>query len=121
MQQTATYSMIVAQLLNRRREELGLSQAEFFGRSGLTQSTWSRINRGLSLFTLEEMRAACQALNLDMPDILGSADWAAAALPEHEDVEVLENLKGSENKSLLPTIIAGAALAFLIARILKGR
>jgi transcriptional regulator with XRE-family HTH domain len=126
MQQTATYSMIVAQLLSRRREELALSQADFFERSGLTQSTWSRINRGLSLFTLEEMRAACQALNVDMPEILGSADRAAAALPRHEDVEVLENLvlenlKGSENKSLLPTIIAGAALAFLIARILKAR
>ena len=121
MCQTATYSMIVAQLVNRRREALGLSQADFFARSGLTQSSWSRINRGLSFFTLEELRAACRALDLPMPEVLGEADRAAEDLAKREDVEVLENLKGSQNKALLPGIIAGAALAFLIARIRRAR
>ena len=121
MQQTATYSMIVAQLVNRRREALGLGQAAFFERSGLTQSSWSRINRGLSFFTLEELRAACRALDLALPEVLAQADRAAEDLTEREGVEVLENLKGSQNKALLPGIIAGAALAFLIGRILRRR
>ncbi len=121
MQQTTTYSMIVAQLVNRRRGSLGLGQADFFRRSGLTQSSWSRINRGLSFFTLEELRAACRALDLPMPDVLGEADRAAEDLARREDVAVLENLKGSQNKALLPGIIAGAALAFLIGRILRGK
>lgn len=117
--QNTTYSMIVAQLLEDYRKQQALNQGDFFTRAGISQSSWSRINRGLSHFTLEEMRAACAVIGIKMQDVIEEADTASTLLPQEEDIQILENLKGSENKSLLPTIIAGAALGFLILRLLK--
>ena len=119
MQQNTTYSMIVAQLLNQEREMQGLNQSEFFKNAKLSQSSWSRINRGLSHFTLEELRATCSVLSLEMTKLLGEADKITKLLPDREDVAILDTVKGSDNKSILPTIIAGAALAFLISRLLQ--
>lgn len=114
-----TYSMIVAQLLDGYRKEQGLNQGEFFARAGISQSSWSRINRGVSHFTLEEMRPACREIGVEMTEILEEANKAAELLPLKEGIHILENLKGSENKSFVPTIIAGAALGYLIFRLLK--
>lgn len=114
-----TYSMIVAQLLNEKREMLGLSQSEFLQKSGLTQSSWSRINRGLSYFTLEELKAACRSLSTDLASVIQDAEQVSSQLPKTEGVEVVETTKAAENKSMLPTIIAATALAFLISRLLK--
>ncbi|MBT6094521.1 MAG: helix-turn-helix transcriptional regulator [Rhodospirillaceae bacterium] len=116
---TTTYSMIVAQLLDESRKSVNLNQADFFKQAGISQSSWSRINRGLSYFTLEEMRSACGVIGVKMQEVLKDADQASELLPKKEGVEILRNLKGSENKSMLPTIIAGAALGFLIFRLLK--
>lgn len=112
--------MIVAQLLNKNRETKGIAQAKFLEGTGLSQSSWSRINRGLSIFSLEEVRAACAFLKLNMPDLMRRADKAAELLPKQEDIQVLQSTKGTDNKALLPTIIAAAALGFLIARILRS-
>ena len=117
--QNTTYSMIVAQLLENYRKQQELNQGDFFARAGISQSSWSRINRGLSHFTLEEMRAACSVLGVKMRKIIDEADTASTLLPKEEDIQILENLKGSENKSMLPTIIAGAALGYLVLRLLK--
>ena len=111
--------MIVAQLLDESRKSVNLNQADFFKQAGISQSSWSRINRGLSYFTLEEMRSACGVIGVKMQEVLKDADQASELLPKKEGVEILRNLKGSENKSMLPTIIAGAALGFLIFRLLK--
>ncbi|WP_417842119.1 helix-turn-helix domain-containing protein [Terasakiella sp.] len=119
MDQNTTYSMIVAQLLDFQRKTMGLKQADFFRASGISQSSWARVNRGISHFTLEEMRAACRVLGVELTKILEEADEASEKLPNQEGIAVLENLKGSENKSLVPTIIAGAALGFLISRLLN--
>ena len=119
--QHTTYSMIVAQLLNERRDAAGLSQAQFLDRIGMTQSSWSRITRGLSHFSLEELRVIGEALTIKISALIESADKIAILLPKKEGIEVLQNTKAVDNKSLIPTIIAGAALAFLIARLLKSK
>lgn len=111
--------MIVAQVLNRYREDAGLSQADFLDRARLTQSTWSRINRGLSHLSLEELRVACSALGVTQKEVIEKSEDASQRLQNEEGIGILDTLKGSENKLLLPTIIAGAALAFLIARLVQ--
>ncbi len=119
--QRTTYSMIVARLINEHRVKANISQTQFLDRIGMTQSSWSRINRGLSHFSLEELRLACEALAQKMPDLIKKADKAANLLPEKEGIEVLQTTKASENKSLIPTIIASAVLGFLIARLLQPK
>lgn len=115
----ATYSMIVAQLLNQKREDLNIGQSSFLERARLSQSSWSRINRGLSYFTLEELRVACGAVSTDMNNLLRDANKAAELLPNEENINILDSVKSSDNKFVLPTIIAGAVLGFLIFRLLK--
>jgi|ETNmetMinimDraft_23_1059889.scaffolds.fasta_scaffold331197_1 transcriptional regulator with XRE-family HTH domain len=117
--QNTTYSMIVAQLLENIRNQQSMNQNDFLKKAGMSQSSWSRINRGISHFTLEEMRAACDALEVRMKNVLADADQASVLLPQEEGIHILENLKGSENKPILPTIIAGAALGFLVFRLLR--
>lgn len=117
--QNTTFSMIVAQLLEDARTKQSLNQGEFLKRAGLSQSSWSRINRGLSHFTLEETRAACVAVGVKLIDVMGDADEASKRLPKEEGIDVLETLKPSKNKSILPTIIASATLGYLIFRLLK--
>ncbi len=117
--QNATYSMSAAQLLEDCRKKQDLNQGEFFGRAGIFQSSWSHINRGTFHFTLKETRSACTVLGVNMREVLADVDDVTKMLPDKEGVQVLDSLKGSENKSLLPTIIADSALGYLILRLLK--
>jgi transcriptional regulator with XRE-family HTH domain len=115
----ATYSMIVTQLLEHERKAAKITQGEFFKSTGISQSTWSRINRGMAHLSLEEMRSACRTLNMKMDSLMNDADRASQLLPENEGIKILDNVKGGESKSILPTIIAGAALGYLVFRLLK--
>ncbi len=116
---TTTYSMVIAQLLEDHRKKLDLNQGEFLDSAKITQSSWSRINRGLSHLTLEETRSACFAVGTDMKTVLADAEKVTKLLPEKEGIEILEGMKGSDNKSAIPNIIAGAALGFLVLRLLS--
>lgn len=49
------------------------------------------------------------------------ADQAEEALSEQEDVRVISKQEGKEDDSVWPTIIAGAVLAFLLAKVLKSK
>ena len=111
--------MIVAQLLSQKREDMNIDQPSFLEQAKLSQSSWSRINRGLSYFTLEELRVACDVVSTDMTNLLCDADKVAKLLPDEEDINILDSVKSSDNKSVLPTIIAGTVLGFFIFRLLK--
>ena len=113
--------MIVAQLLDRERQHKGFTQAEFLAAAKMSQSSWSRINRGRSFFTLEELRLACQAVGAQLSTVIVRADELARLLPKKEKIEVVERKTGGEKNSILPTVIASAALAFLIARLLQSK
>jgi len=111
--------MVVAKFLNDIRESSGLSQSEFLERLEMSQSSWSRLNRGLSFLTLEELRIACKLLNVDASNIIKSAEIAIEKLKNQENIEVLSAKKAIDNKTVATTIVAAAALAFLLARISK--
>lgn len=116
---TTTYSMILASLLTQRWEEQGMKQQEFFEKSGIATGTWSRIMRGQAHFQVEDIRAACNALNYTMSDLTAQADQMEAKLIEVEDVKVASKDELKKEGSILPGIIAGAALGFLVSRLIK--
>ena len=130
----STYSMVLCQLLIKEMERQGLTQQGFFERSGISQATWSRINRGLSHLGIEDLRIACDTLGLEMAEIVGKAEAVVRQLPEME-VEVIPAVKsprGAHAKAessaapsgsgakMATAVIAGAALAFLISRIVRS-
>ena len=114
-----TISMIVSQLLNQRREETGQTQKAFLRASGLSQATWSRVSRGLSGFSVEDLRGACRALDMDCAELIATAEQVEAGLPQM-DVQVVRTSGPTDAAKFAGTFLAGAALAFLISRILRS-
>ena len=126
----STYSMILCQLLMKEMEKQGLTQQVFFERSGISQATWSRINRGLSHLGIEDLRIACDTLQIEMAEVIGKAEKVVRQLPEM-DVDVIsavksprgphaKNASSASGAKVATAIIAGAALAFLISRIVRS-
>ncbi|WP_145996692.1 helix-turn-helix domain-containing protein [Monaibacterium marinum] len=113
----ATYSMIICTLISQRLEERGLTQQDFFRRSGIATGTWSRIARGQAHFQIEDLRSACRVLNWSIGNLTSQADKMAEALEKKEDVNVVskEELKAGDSNT--GAFIAGAALAFLLTRL----
>jgi len=129
--EASTFSMILCQLLVRKMEANGMTQKEFFEKSGISQATWSRINRGQSALTTEDLHAAAQTLGSSLSELMDKADLVSKRLPEMdvELVEVSKKPRGPKAKKAEPTsnaatvitaVIATAALAFLISRILRS-
>ena len=114
----ATYSMILAQLLNEELRTKGLMQKDFLHRTEISTATWSRITRGQSSFSVEDLRSACHALNVDNAKLIMDADKVVAELPDM-DVEVVAPVGPSGAAKFAGMFIAAAALAFLISRIVK--
>ncbi len=124
--------MIICQLLARDIESKGMTQKMFFDKSGISQATWSRINRGLSPLTTEDLHSAAITLESSLPQLMAEAETVSKKLPEM-DVNVVGVPKnprgpkattgGKKNNSAVVTIVtavvATATLAFLISRILK--
>ena len=113
-----TFSMILVQLLNREMRGKKWTQKEFLKQTGISTATWSRISRGQSSFSMEDLRSACRLLNLDCAKIIVEAEKVEAGLPAM-DVEVVSPVGPSEAAKFAGMFIAAAALAFLISRIVN--
>lgn len=122
--------MILCQLLMIEVKAQGMAKQEFFEKSEISQATWSRINRGQSQLTFEDLRRAANVLGVPLTDLIQKADKIAAELP-NEDVEVVDVPKkprGPRAKSkkdntvgeVVGTVIVVGALAFLISKIIKS-
>lgn len=81
---------------------------------GLSRSTWSRIENGESALTMDQLARAADVLNVRPHEILADADKAQKYLVDGGLKVVPER---NNNTGL--TLLAGAALALLIAKALK--
>ena len=113
-----TFSMILTQLLNEELRSKGWKQKDFLGQTGISTASWSRISRGQSSFSMEDLRSACRILNVDNAELIKKAEIVEAELPSM-DVEVVSPVGPSEAAKYAGMFIAAAALAFLISRIIK--
>ncbi len=112
-----TYPAIVGQILVSYRETSPFEQAQLAQAVELSQSTWSRIERGESALTVEQLAKAAAALNTTAGEILAEADRAAAGLRKQGMNVLLTRPKSPVETGL--AIIAVGALALLIARVLS--
>ena len=72
-----TYAVIVGQVLAVRRQHADIDQAAMAAGVGLSQSTWSRIERGASALSIEQLAAAARVLGTTPGALLGHADKTA--------------------------------------------
>jgi transcriptional regulator with XRE-family HTH domain len=115
IQSATTYPAILGRILSGLREGLGLNQAEVAEAVGVTQSTWSKIERGDSTLSLDQLRAASRFLHTTPGTILDKADDAVAELEAR-------GLKVHGTRIDVPAapgfaLISGAALAVLLGAV----
>jgi len=107
----------VGRILAMRREELALEQTDIAKNVGVSQSTWSRIERGESAFTVDQLGKAARALGASPGQLLQQADDAAAGLAELN--VIIEPERPSRSTETALTLIGAAVLGFLIAKALS--
>ncbi len=82
-----TYPAVFGRILVQERTRCGLNQADVAAAVGLTQSGWSRIERGATPITLVQLAAASSSLGRRPSDLLSMADDAVDHL-QHQGVDV---------------------------------
>jgi transcriptional regulator with XRE-family HTH domain len=108
-----TYPAIVGSLITQARTEAGLRQEELAERAGVPQSTLSRIERGSTHLTLNQLRKIAPALGYQPSQIVASAENAEFLL-QMNGAEVKEVVEPNTLKRDAVIFLSGAALMALI-------
>jgi transcriptional regulator with XRE-family HTH domain len=77
---STTYSAVVGCVLLQAREACNLTQEDVAKAAGVSQPTWSKLERGLSALGLDQLRLAALALHTAPSVVLAAADLGVAAL-----------------------------------------
>lgn len=104
-----TYQAIVGEVIALHRKELELNQAELAKMIGMSQSAWSRVEKGFSNLTLEQLTKVAAALEIEPSQIISEADTAKKKL-EANGISVAERKSDTTGWLLL----GAAALALVI-------
>ncbi len=110
-----TYQAIVGEVIVLRRKDLGLNQADLAEKIGMSQSAWSRVEKGLSNLTIEQLTKVASILNVAPNQIIAEADDAKTAL-ERDGIQVAETKSDATGWLLL-----GAAAIGLVLLAAKGK
>ncbi|MCC7062100.1 MAG: SIR2 family protein [Planctomycetes bacterium] len=100
-------------VLGWHRDQGGLNQQDVDGEMGMSPSTWSRIERGESALTMDQLAAVAEVLDVSPSRILRDADNVAAQLARR-GVHV-ERRRVPEAVAQGLALLAGAALVALVA------
>ena len=117
-----TYPAIVGRVLAELRKEQGLNQEALATSVGVGQAAWSKIERGDSALTVEQLLAASERLDLNASEVLRYADLARREA-EGQGVEVgVERHSARDALGAGLVLIAGATLGVLVVdAMLKAR
>jgi transcriptional regulator with XRE-family HTH domain len=105
------YAAIVGKLLQQKRDARGILQATVAEALGLSQSAYSRLEKGESAMSITQLRQIGQVIGVHPDAVLAQAEQHAAAL-KRKGVEVTE--ERSDNTAAL-LIGIGILLALLAA------
>jgi transcriptional regulator with XRE-family HTH domain len=116
-----TIQSIIGRVIVKIRKELGVEQGEMSNAVGVTQSTWSKIERGESALSVEQLIMAAGVLNINASVILSEAERAIKALKD-QGVQVSRMKAPSAKKSGSGAAMIGAAAlgALVTAAIMKN-
>lgn len=74
--EVTTYPALVGNVLGRFRKISNLDQGKFAEQLGLSQSAWSRIERGIAVINVEQLNVAATMLGVTAGQVLIEADAA---------------------------------------------
>jgi transcriptional regulator with XRE-family HTH domain len=114
-----TYPALVGKVLAIQRESLEIDQVDFANQMGLTQSSWSRIERGVATINSEQLNKASLLLETSAGSLLNQADQLKEAF-EMNGGKVIEK-KEAEALSPGMKLVGAAAIAALLFAIVKNK
>lgn len=98
-----TYQAIVGRVLVRIRKEIGVEQGALAKAVGVNQSTWSRIERGESTLSVEQLFLAASFLRINPSVVILESEAALKSLKN-------QNVAVSGSKDLDKRVAQGVAL-----------
>lgn len=111
---TTTWPTIVGFVLLHARSARGLHQADVAAAVGVTQSTWSRIERGESALTIDQLALAADALGTQPERLIAQA----AAVRDHARSRGIKvEPARSTSDDLMIALIGAAALGALVGAV----
>jgi transcriptional regulator with XRE-family HTH domain len=110
-----TYPALVGNVLAQLRKEKGIGQAEFGSLVGVGQSTWSRIEKGESALTIEQLAKAARCLEFQPHELLAVVDGARENL-QGQGIGTLLDRIGANNMAMLGAIpVVGPTLTAVLS------
>lgn len=84
----ATFSMMVASVIVQRCGEAGMGTQELYDATGISQSAWSRLARGQTSFSIEDLKIIEISLGLKMEVVIREAKKLEAII-EGQGVKII--------------------------------
>lgn len=85
MREHGLVSEVTASQIRAERAAAGLGQTEMVERSGLSRSTYIRLEKGTRVADVEQLRRICNALNLSMTTFMDRVQQRIDAIERGED------------------------------------
>ncbi len=114
-----SHRAVLGQVLSELRIRAGYTQTEFAGQIGLTQSAWSRIERGQNSLNMDQFRRAAAALRLDPAALLAESNQVATSLRRRGVHVVDEQPEVALGRGL--ALIGAAAIAAVVVAVLFNK
>jgi transcriptional regulator with XRE-family HTH domain len=115
-----TPASIVGSLITQARTDAGLRQEDLALRAGITQSTMSRIERGSSHITLDQLRKIAPVLGQKPSQIVALSEQSETLLrfngTEVQESVDLDALKNNAIIFLSGAVLAGVIVAYLASQ-----
>ncbi|MDE0372498.1 MAG: helix-turn-helix transcriptional regulator, partial [Rhodospirillales bacterium] len=88
MKPETTYQTVLGRLIAMKRRQKQMDQEELAQHVGVSSSTWSRIEAGLSALSIDQLAKAAAKFGAPVGELTSEADDLVRALLQQEDVEV---------------------------------
>ncbi|PVE42863.1 helix-turn-helix domain-containing protein [Limnohabitans planktonicus] len=123
LQNVTTHQAVLGAVIARLRGESGLKQTDLAEALGITPSAYSRMEKGESAMSTEQLRLLAERLKVTASHILELTDEASAALSENSGVSVKSLSREAWGAGAMVAAgfmpIAGAALGALVGNLLQ--
>jgi transcriptional regulator with XRE-family HTH domain len=116
MQTATTYAAVLGRVLVARREDHNWDQGDFARMLDLSQSAWSRIERGEAILSFDQLIKAAENLKTPPSEIVAEVERIAARLRTEGIAVQTGRAIPSETSGL--ALIAAAALGAVIGALL---
>lgn len=126
MKPETTYQTVLGRLIALKRRQRGMDQAELAEHVGVSNSTWSRIEAGLSALSIDQLAKAAEKLETPVGELTSEADDLVRALLQQEDVEVhtsraRANSEASDADAPTGVFLRGETLTATLAAIMRKK